>query len=156
MKYSFDIKKEIYEKHCEGYGSDYLSKQYGLDSSKIRYMCRLIDKHGLDVVRHKFTRYSLTYKLIAIKRVIENGEPITSVAIDLGLASKSVLQQWIKSYIENGYNVVTKKKGRPSTRDKEKEDSRGAGEGERTPSRAAVEEDHRSRILKKIVCLNSR
>ena len=156
MKYSFDIKKEIYEKHCEGYGSDYLSKQYGLDASKIRYMCRLIDKHGLDVVRHKFTRYSLTYKLIAIKRVIENGEPITSVAIDLGLASKSVLHQWIKSYIENGYNVVTKKKGRPSTRDKEKENGRGVGEGEQTPSRATIEEDYRERIIKKTASLSSR
>jgi transposase InsO family protein len=87
---------------------------------------------------------------------LEDNESIWSVAIDIGLPNKSQLQQWIKSYIKNGYNVVTKKKGRPSTRDKEKEDSRGAGEGERTPSRAAVEEDHRSRILKKIVCLNSR
>jgi transposase InsO family protein len=79
------------------------------------------------------------------------------VALDIGLKNgSSTLKSWINSYIENGYNVVTKKKGRPSTRDKEKEDSRGAGEGERTPSRAAVEEDHRSRILKKIVCLNSR
>ena len=48
MKYSFEIKKEIYEKHCEGYGGDQLSKQYGLHSENIRYMCRLIDKHGLD------------------------------------------------------------------------------------------------------------
>ena len=28
MKYSFELKKEIYEKYCEGYGSDYLSKIY--------------------------------------------------------------------------------------------------------------------------------
>ncbi|MBR2523108.1 MAG: hypothetical protein IKE53_01560 [Clostridiales bacterium] len=33
MKYSFELKKEIYEKHCEGYGSEYLSKKYGLDAS---------------------------------------------------------------------------------------------------------------------------
>ena len=30
MKYSFELKKEIYEKHCEGYGGDVLSKEYGL------------------------------------------------------------------------------------------------------------------------------
>ena len=157
MKYSFELKKEIYEKHCEGYGSDYLSKIYGLDASQIRYMCRLINKHGLDVIRHKNqTAYTAENKLAAIYRVLENGEPVEVVAIDIGLTSSSILRQWIKSYIENGYNVVTKKKGRPSTRGKEKEDSRRAGEGERTPSRAAVEEDRRSRILKKIVCLNSR
>ena len=155
MKYSFELKKEIYEKHCEGYGSDYLSKQYGLDASRIRYMCRLIDKHGLDAIRHKLTKHSPAYKLAAINRVLEDGEPIKSVAVDIGLTNDGILQRWIKSYIENGYNVITKKKGRPSTRDKEKEDSRRAGEGERTSSRAAVEEDRRSRILKKIVCLNS-
>ena len=156
MKYSFEIKKEIYEKHCKGYGSGFLSKEYGIESSKIRYMCRLVDKHGLEAIWHKFTKYSSDYKLVAIKRVLENGESVESVAVDLGLAADGILRQWIKSYIDNGYNVVTKKKGRPSTRGKEKENSRRAGKGERTPSRAAVEEDRRSRILKKIVCLNSR
>ena len=156
MRYNFELKKEIYEKHCEGYGSDTLSKKYGLSSSRIRYMCRLVDKHGIEVIRHKYRKYSTEYKLVAINRVLTNGEVVDAVAVDLGLSHRGVLDQWIKSYIENGYNVVTKKKGRPSTRDKEKEDSRRAGEGERAPSRAAVEENHRSRILKKIVCLNSR
>ena len=156
MKYSFELKKEIYEKHCEGYSSDYLSKQYGLDASRIRYMCRLIDKHGLDAIRHKFTKYSPAYKLAAINRVLEDGEPIKSVAVDIGLTNDGILQQWIKSYIENGYNVVTKKKGRPSTRDKGKEDNRGAGEGERGTSRAIVEEDYRGRIIKKTASLSSR
>ena len=156
MKYSFELKKEIYKKHCEGYGGDALSKKYGLSASKIRYLCRLVDKHGLEAIRHKYTTYSSEYKLAAIMRVLEKGEPADSVAVDLGLTTRSILDQWIKSYIENGYNVITKKKGRPSTRDKEKEDSRRAGEGEQTPSRAAIEEDCRSRILKKIVCLNSR
>ena len=156
MKYSFEIKKEIYEKHCEGYGGDLLSKQYGLNSENIRYMCRLIDKHGLDAIRHKFTKYSPEFKTAAINRVLEEGEAIKVVAIDLGLPSKSILQQWIKSYIENGYNVITKKKGRPSTRGKEKEDSRRSGEGERTSSRATVEEDYRDRIIKKTSSLSSR
>ena len=156
MKYSFELKKEIYEKHCEGYGSDYLSQKYGMDASKIRYMCRLIDKHGLDAIRHKFTKHSPAYKLAAINRVLEDGESIESVAVDLGLATDSILRQWIKSYIENGYNVVTKKKGRPSTRDKGKEDTRGAGEGERRTSRATVEEDYRGRIIKKTSSLSSR
>ena len=153
MKYSFELKKEIYEKHCEGYGSDYLSKQYGLDASRIRYMCNLIDKHGLDAIRHKYTKHSPAYKLAAINRVLEDGEPIKSVAVDIGLTNDGILQQWIKSYIENGYNVVTKKKGRPSTRDKGKEDTRGAGEGERRTSRATVEEDYRGRIIKKLQAL---
>ena len=156
MKFSFEQKKEIYKRHCEGYGSEILSREYGMDASKIRYICRLVDKHGLEAIWHKFTKYSPEYKLAAIIRVLENGESVESVAIDLGLASHSILRQWIKSYIENGYNVVTKKKGRPSTRDKEKEDGRGAGEGERRTSKATVEEDHRERIIKKTASLSSR
>ena len=102
MKYSFELKKEIYEKHCEGYGSDYLSKIYGLDASQIRYMCRLINKHGLDVIRHKNqTAYTAENKLAAIYRVLENGEPVEVVAIDIGLTNSSILRQWIKSYIES-------------------------------------------------------
>jgi transposase-like protein len=50
MKYSFELKKEIYKKHCEGYGSEILSKEYGINASKIRYMCRLVDKHGLEAI----------------------------------------------------------------------------------------------------------
>ena len=156
MKYSFELKKEIYEKHCEGYGGDVLSKEYGLSASQIRYLCRLIDKHGIEAIRSKYTKYSNEYKLVAITRVLVNGEPVDAVAVDLGLTSDSVLRQWIKSYIENGYNVVTKKKGRPSTRDKGKEDTRGAGEGERRTSRATVEEDYRGRIIKKTASLSSR
>ena len=157
MKYSFELKKEIYEKHCEGYGSDYLSKIYGMDASTIRYMCRLINKHGLDVIWHKKkTVYTSENKLAAISRVLNNGEPVYAVAVDIGLPSKSILQQWIKSYISNGYNVVTKKKGRPSTRGKEKEDGRRVGEGERTSSQATVEENYRERIIKKTASLSSR
>ena len=156
MKYSYELKKKIYEKHCEGCGCSYLSKKYGIHKEKIRYLCKLVDKHGLEAIRHKYTEYSPEYKLAAINRVLVSGEAIKTVAVDLGLTSDSVLSSWIKSYIENGYNVVTKKKGRHSTRDKEKEDGRGAGEGERRTSRATVEEDYRERIIKKTASLSSR
>ena len=156
MKYSFEVKKEIYEKLLKGYGSDALSREYGLDASYIRYLRRLVDKHGLDVIMHKYSVFSPEQKLAAINRVLMDGEPIQIVAIDLGLTDTSVLRGWIKSYIENGYNVVTKKKGRPSTRGNEKEDGRRVGEGERTPSRATVEEDYRERIIKKTASLSSR
>ena len=156
MKLSFEDKKSIYNLHLQGYGYRTIAAIFEVDDTSIEYICELADKHGLKALKHKTTKYSPGYKSAAIKRVLMNGESITFVSIDLGLTSDSMLRQWIKSYIANGYNVVTKKKGRPSTRDKEKEDSRRAGEGERAPSRAAVEENHRSRILKKIVCLNSR
>ena len=119
-------------------------------------MCRLVNKHGIEVIRHKHRKYSSVYKLVAINRVLTNGEVVDAVAVDLGLSSRCILDQWIKSYIENGYNVVTKKKGRPSTRGKGKEDNRGTGEGERRTSRATTEENYRERIIKKTAGLSSR
>ena len=94
--------------------------------------------------------------MAAINRVLVNGEAVRAVALNLGLTNSCILDQWIKSYIENGYNVITKKKGRPSTRGKGKEDDRRAGEGEQRTSRATVEEDYRDRIIKKTASLSSR
>ena len=156
MKLSFEQKVEIYNKHLDGYSLIHLAKLFHVNLSVIKYMCRLIDKHGLEILLKGCSSYTDEFKLSAIKRVLEDNESIWTVAIDIGLSNKSILLRWIKSYIENGYNVVTKKKGRPSTHGKEKENCRRAGEGERTPSRTVIEEDRRSRILKKIVCLNSR
>ena len=155
MKLKFEDKKEIYDLYCQGYGYKRIAHIYHVSRSTIQHICRLAAKHGLNGFLKGYTHHSEEFKRIAIERVVCSRESIVSVAIDLGL-SAGLLCNWIKAYRQNGYNVITKKKGRPSTRDKEKEDSRRAGEGERTPSRATVEEDRRSRILKKIVCLNSR
>lgn len=155
MKLKFEDKKEIYNLYCQGYGYKRIAHIYHVNRSTIRYICRLAAKHGLNVFLKGYTHYSEEFKRIAIERVICSRESTVFVAIDLGL-SAGMLFNWIKAYRQNGYNVITKKKGRPSTRGNEKEDNRRAGEGERTPSRAVIEEDRRSRILKKIVCLNSR
>ena len=156
MRLSIEQIKELYHLHCQGFGSLYLSRRFNYDSSNIRYLCRLISKHGMGIVLPGNQQYSAEEKELAIKRVLIGQESIKSVALDIGLKNgSSILKQWINSYIENGYNVVTKKKGRPSIRGKEKEDGRRVGKGEQTPSRATIKEDRRKRIFKKIVCLNS-
>ena len=38
-----------------------------------------------------------------------------SVAIDIGLPSDGLLQNWIKKYKEMGYNIVERKRGRSPT-----------------------------------------
>ena len=155
MKLTFEDKKEIYNLYCQGYGYKLIARIYHVSRTTIQRICRLAARHGLDVFLKDFTCHSEEFKLIAIERVVCSRESIASVAIDLGL-SAGLLCNWIKAYRQNGYNVITKKKGRPSTRDKEKENSRRAGKGERTPSRATVEEDYRERIIKKTASLSSR
>ncbi|WP_260846172.1 transposase, partial [Lactobacillus gasseri] len=58
------------------------------------------------------TYYSAQFKLEAINRVLVNQEAAYSVSLELDLKSQGTLTNWIRSYKENGYNVVIKRKGR--------------------------------------------
>ena len=90
----------------------YLSKKYGIRREKVNYLINLIKIHGLSVLDKSYTHYSKEYKEHAIKRVLLGNESINAVALDLGLPGNGMLSNWIRSYKENGYNVVIKKKGR--------------------------------------------
>lgn len=46
------------------------------------------------------------------------GEPVLSVSIDEGLLSNGILFNWIKEYKENCYNIVERKRGRPTMNNK--------------------------------------
>src|SRR5699024_12079064 len=72
--------------------------------------------YGLSVLDKSYTHYSKEYKEHAIKRVLLGNESINAVALDLGLPGNGMLSNWIRSYKENGYNVVIKKKGRSEER----------------------------------------
>ena len=79
----------------------------------IHYLIKLIRKHGYDVLGNGKNRlYSKEFKLQTINRIIVNHESINSVAIDVGLASSSILHNWLSKFKENECNVVEKKKGR--------------------------------------------
>ena len=111
MKLSFELKLEIYEKHLSGYSLTSLATEYHLASTTVRHLCNLADQHGPDILkRRKKKTYSDLFKLNAINRVLIGHESSKSVAVDLGLSSNATVALWIKSYIENGYNVVSKKK----------------------------------------------
>ena len=78
-------------------------------------MVSLIDKHGIDILRTSKNKEHPKYeKEEAINRVLINGEAVWTVAIDMGLLSYGMLQNWIKKYKENGYNIVERKRGRPT------------------------------------------
>ena len=82
---------------------------------KKSYLVSLIDKHGYDILRtNKNVSHTKYEKQKAINRVLINGESAWSVAIDMGLLSYGLLQNWIKKYKENGYNIVERKRGRPT------------------------------------------
>lgn len=105
-------KIEIYNKRKMRYTLNMLSTEYNINLHGIAYLVRLIDKNGFDVLRKDSNRYcSPKFKEKALRRVLIDGESITVVDIDIGLSSRGMLANWLKSYVENGYNIVEKKRG---------------------------------------------
>ena len=114
-KLSYKDKEKIYKLRKEGKQISYLSRKYKVRSDNIAYLIRLIDKHGLEIIKKNSNNYYPPYqKEEIINRILIGGESITSVAIDVGLSSDGILHNWIKKYKKNGYNVVERKRGRPT------------------------------------------
>ena len=115
-KLTYEDKIKIYEEKQAGETWSSLSAKYKVNPSVIQYLVRLIDKHGLDILRTTKNKYYTSYqKETIINRVLLNNESIVSVAIDEGLLSWSMLLNWIKKYKEMGYNIVERKRGRSPT-----------------------------------------
>ena len=150
---------EIYKKKQLGYSYKQLSIEYGINKHHIQYLIRLINKHGFDVLRKDSNKYySKEFKEAAIKRVLEDGGSIKSVSIDLGFLNYGMLSNWIKSYKENGYNVVEKKRGRHAKEENDCHGTRSQEYGTREEDQSLRREEpplnDRERIHKKIRCLS--
>lgn len=112
-KLSYEDKISLYRERKEGISVESLSGKYNIRENIINYMVRLIDKHGIDILRTSKNKEHPKYeKEEAINRVLINGEAGWTVAIDMGLLSYGMLQNWIKKYKENSYNIVERKRGR--------------------------------------------
>lgn len=115
-KLTREQKIKIYEQRNDGMSISSLSKKYGVTSSRIDYLCSLISLHGYDILRKNENRYySVERKQEIIDKVLIDGQSIYSTSIEYGLSSPGMLCNWIRSYKENGYVIVEKKRGRYST-----------------------------------------
>ena len=149
MKFTFEDKVQIYNERKLGFSLSQLHFKWNIAQSKIEYIVRLVDRHGIDILRHIHHDYSAEFKEEAIYRVFILHESIMSVSIDLGLSTNSILRRWIKEYKENGYNVVIRKRGRHA----KEENNRGVRERNQVPTRAELEAINRERIYKKLDAL---
>ena len=112
-KLTREQKIEIYEQRLKGETLKNLSIIFNLNESKIKYLVTLINKHGYNILRNNKNRYySKEFKETAINRILIGKESINSVAVDIGLTSSGILDNWIKKYKENCYNVIENKRGR--------------------------------------------
>ena len=112
-KLTYEDKINLYTDKKEGMSIGSLSNKYKVRKSVINYLTALIDKHGIDILRTSKNRIHTKYeKQEAINRVLINGEAKWAVALDIGLLGKGMLDNWIKNYKENCYNIVERKRGR--------------------------------------------
>ncbi len=114
-KLSYEDKVKIYYEKKKGRSRKDIASKYKIQESNVQYLVRLIDKHGFDVLRTvKNKYYSPLEKERIINRVLINNESSLSVAIDEKLSSLGMLSNWIKKYREMDYNIVERKRGRPT------------------------------------------
>ncbi len=115
-KLTYEDKIEMYQEYKKGIGYGKLAKKYNVGKVVAEYLLYLIDKHGYEILRkNKNRQYPKHVKEEAINRVLVDGEAKWTVALDFGLPSVGMLSNWISKYKENGYNIVERKRGRPTS-----------------------------------------
>ena len=156
-KFNKEQKIEIYQKwKNENISISQLSKAYKMNLANLDYMLRLIEMHGTNILNTRKRVYSKEFKEQTIEQAIFGTKSYVQLSLELGLKSISTINNCLREYRENGYNVVIKQKGRPARGQKEAKIAQGIGERDSKAERRKLAIAYCERIRKKTEGLGSR
>ena len=156
-KFNKEQKIEIYQKwKNENISISQLSKAYKMNLANLDYMLRLIEMHGTNILNTRKRVYSKEFKEQTIEQAIFGTKSYVQLSLELGLKSISTINNWLREYRENGYNVIIKQKECPARGQKEAKIAQGIGERDSKVERRKLAIAYCERIRKKTEGLGSR
>ncbi len=115
MKLSYEDKLGIYKLRKSGVSWPQISQRYGVCTSNLKYMVKLMDRYGVEIVEKGKNRYySPELKQEIMDNVLIHRRSQLSVSLDHAPPNQGTLPNWIAQYKKNGYIILEKPRGRPS------------------------------------------
>ena len=109
MKLTYEDKVQIYELRKQGESFKRLSNQFGVNVSCLKYMVKLIDRYGINIIKKGKNRYySPKLKQEMIDKVLLEGRSQKSVSLDYRLPSGGMLHNYIAQYKKMGIQFLRK------------------------------------------------